>query len=161
MHRAVLSGPAPDVKLIEWKPRRIAIDAPTSPFNGALWACAYANGRYWTLRKEGRWFVGDSGGEEASTFFGQDKISRLQQLEWAHVPLDEKSAYLPLVVRYTGDVNGLSNAITRRPLPTDQLQLMLYADTPSSFAAKAQGFDQGHGHALYIIDLFRPAPSSP
>jgi len=157
LHRGVMSGPSAEVKVVEWKPTRIALDVPTT------WRSSLLRGRFlgklitFQFHAANGLVVWDSAASATEDFVNQNTLTALQQFVWNQRSFDPKAALNPLLAHALGDVAALPHALAPRPLAPDHLQLFLFAEAPDSFAMKGKGFDRGRGHVLYVIDLFRPA----
>ena len=166
LHRAVMSGPKAEVS-IHWD--RDAIELTLGSDLPEKIVAAYGRtfqGTFALDEHRGRsvmWHsVGNSHPDYSPPpFFTDEKLQALRQLEWNTRTFDPTTAASPLLALFLGDLKALPNALTPRPLSPDHLQLFLFAEAPDSFAMKGKGFDRGHGHVLYVIDVFRPADSKP
>ena len=93
---------------------------------------------------------------DLDSFFETDKLRRFNYE--GRSDFEPRNAFLPLAGIFYGDIKGFANRISRRPMPPDQMQLLLYASAPESFAMQGKGFHGEKGWVLYVIDLFHPTP---
>jgi hypothetical protein len=159
VHRGVMSGPSAAVQVLEWQPDRVVLQ-PGADFPGdVIEAKARRGNRILLLREEGAKWVWDEKKQTAldlDSFFETDKLRRFNYE--GRGDFEPRNVFLPLAGIFYGDIKGFANRISRRPMPPDQMQLLLYASAPESFAMQGKGFHGEKGWVLYVIDLFRPTP---
>ncbi|MEQ1862682.1 MAG: hypothetical protein ABMA13_22405 [Chthoniobacteraceae bacterium] len=164
LHRAVMSGPKAEVKVIEWKADKLVLELPETFPRVTGSAHLRLRGQIRSVAVDGRKiaYADSKGGLVAPEdhWFSDNELRALQQFEWTNRMFDPKSASTPLFARSLGGVKAMPHALTPRPLSPDHLQIFLFAEAPASFAMKGKGFDRGRGHVLYVIDVFRPDSSA-
>lgn len=165
MHRAAMSGPKADIKVLEWKKDSLVLELPEGFPRESQSPVARFLGRMTPLTREGRrltWREGIGQAAPAETDFFDTRIANhfrdFDSIGRSFAPI---AAYYPLLAHFLGEAAALPHPLTKRSLPPDQLQVFIFAETPESFAMKGKGFDHGHGHALYVIDVFRPEATNP
>lgn len=165
MHRAVMTGPKADLKVIEWKKDSLVLELPADFPADSQPPLARFLSRMVPLTRDGRRLTWREGVGPATRpevdFFDSAAADAFRSFDNTGHTFSPNAAYYPLFAVFLGDVPVLPHPLTRRFLPPDQLQLFLFAETPASFAMKGKGFDRAHGHALYVIDVFRPAAANP
>jgi ABC-2 type transport system ATP-binding protein len=92
------------------------------------------------------------------TFFSPERLRHFNTERGGS--FDPKETFIPLAATFFGDVKGISDRISARPLPSDQIQLLIFAKAPASFAMQGKGFHGEEGWVLYVINLFRQSPDA-
>ncbi len=164
LHRAVMSGPKAEVKVVEWKKESVSLELPTEFPSKISEAYGRSLGRIIKLTQHQRqlWWK-EAGGHLAANeaaFFDEFVSRDMQPFEWSNRIFVPRAMFYLLFAHFLGDVKQLPHPLTPRPLSPDHLQLFLFAEAPDSFAMKGKGFDRGHGHVLYVIDVFRPSSTT-
>jgi len=159
LHRATLSGPSAQVNVITWKRDRIELELGENFPEPVETIYARFLGKILTLQKEGRHLTGSPSGRglDEADYFVHQGMDELQRFEWASRNFSPRVVLLPLLAYQLGSARGLPSSSPVRPLASDHLQLLVLAKSPAAFGVRGKGFDQGQGHTLYIVDVFRPA----
>lgn len=159
VHRGVMPGPSAAAQVLEWKDDRVVVQLPADFPSDFIAARARRGDQFLPLRKEGSNWVCDEKSAvamDADTFFVREKLQR--SMYEVRGNFEPPSLFMPLAASFYGDVKGFPNRVSRRRMPPDQMQLLLYASAPQSFEMQGKGFHGEKGWVLYIIDLFRPTP---
>jgi hypothetical protein len=159
VHRGVMSGPSAAAQVLEWKPDRVVIQPAADFPSDVIEVKARRGDRILPLRKEGSNWVWDDKTMPAldlDTFFEHEKLQRFNYEGRGN--FEPRNVSTLLMGTFYGDVKGFSNRVSRRAMPPDQMQLLLFASAPDSFAMQGKGFHGEKGWVLYVVDLFRPTP---
>ncbi len=71
-------------------------------------------------------------------------------------PSERLREMLPLLRARALGVGEITPQITERPLPSNQLQLLIAAPAPAGFFMQGKGFGHENGVVLYVQDIFQP-----
>jgi len=159
VHRGVMTGPSAGLQVLQWKPELLELQTGEG-FPDDVLECVVRRGDYiLPMRRDGGKWVWNqkiSSATDVESYFDQ---TTLQQFSYeSRANFKPKTAFVPLLATFFGDVKGLQKRISRRPLPAGQAQLFVYAKAPDSFAMQGKGFHSEEGWDLYVIDIFRPNP---
>jgi hypothetical protein len=165
MHRAVMAGPNADIKVVEWKKDSLVLELPADFPLETRPATARFLSRMTPLTRQGRRLTwSEASGTTASSeadFVSSAVMNEFREFDASGGTFKPNVALSPMFAHFLGNVKALPHPLTSRFLLPDHLQLFIFAETPESFAMKGKGFDHGRGHALYVIDVFRPAAANP
>ena len=71
-------------------------------------------------------------------------------------PAERLREVLPLLQARALGAGEITPQITERPLPANQLQLLIAAPAPAGFFMQGKGFGHENGVVLYVQDIFQP-----
>ena len=71
-------------------------------------------------------------------------------------PAERLREVLPLLQARALGAGDITPQISQRPLPANQLQLLIAAPAPAGFQMQGQGFGHENGVVLYVQDIFQP-----
>lgn len=156
LHRGILSGPDLSVQVVEWKTSRLALQVgkgfPDSPKQ--VWV--RRNDVMLEMKKDGGLWVWNNGlSQKVDSFFNPESSNSFNAYEWSGAGLKADEVFRPLLANYLGDVNGVQQRFSMRPLAKDHAQLYVYTKAPESFAMKGKGFRGEKGWVLFVQDIFR------
>jgi hypothetical protein len=152
-----MPGPNAAVQVIEWNPERIVLDAGPDFSSGVLECVGRRNDTMLVFGRHDDTWVWEkqlSSAISINDFFSAERLRHFNTERGD--TFDPKDTFMPLAATFFGDVKGISDRISARPLPSDQMQLLLFAKAPASFAMQGKGFQGEKGWVLYVINLFQP-----
>ena len=173
-HRGVMQGDDLGVTVEKWEvkvnevqpaiPARLTLILKTGPAfpSGALDVSVRYRNHIYPLSKNGDSYVAfDYSGVPISELFNREK---LQPLTYGfnyygnnnNTPAARLREVLPLLQAHALGAGEITPQITERPLPTNQLQLLIAAPAPAGFYMQGQGFGHENGVVLYVQDIFQP-----
>jgi len=159
VHRGVMPGPSAGVQVVEWSPDRIVLNIGPDFASGVLECVARRRGSMLAFGQDGNTWVWDKKSNSAPSVDDLFSPERLRHFNTERGgSFDPKETFIPLAATFFGDVKGISDRISARPLPSDQIQLLIFAKAPASFAMQGKGFHGEEGWVLYVINLFRAEP---
>jgi hypothetical protein len=164
LHRAVMSGPASDLRVTQWTKESTVVELPESFQLQISEAWLRRDHRFHKLTRDGqRLTTAAKPHSEGEEFFASQVLQAGMYQDWSAREWDISSPVRPLMARFIGDVKGMENPIQSRPLGADHAQVFLWAKAPASFALKAKDFRDEQGWILFVADVFAPdsAPPTP
>ena len=164
-HRGVMQGDDFGVTVEKWETGQAQLSAlrlkpgPGFP-KDAFEVAVVDRDRFYKLKlNKGAWEL-DGTSESLDEFFKRDK---LQQLTYGYnynndstTPAARLREVLPLLQARALGVGEITPQIPERPLPDNQLRLLIAAPAPPGFQMQGQGFGHENGVVLYVQDIFQP-----
>jgi hypothetical protein len=156
LHRGILSGPDLSVQIVDWKPKRLSLQVGKGFPDSVKQVWVRRKDKMLEMKKEGGiWVWSGTDAQSLDAFFNMERTNPFASYEWSGTGLKADEAFRPLLANYLGDVEGVQNRFSMRPLADDQIQLYVYAKAPETFAMKGKGFHGEKGWVLFVQDVFR------
>lgn len=117
--------------------------------------------RIYSMSKAGdRYELKDGHGVTIGDLFNREKLQPLTYGNYYGdnhgTPAAHLRGTLPLLLARALGAGEITPQITERPLPANQLQLLIAAPSPPSFHMQGKGFGHENGMVLYVQDIFQP-----